>query len=105
MVAYNTSMDLVFKALADPIRRKLLDELADRNGQTLYELCVRMAMKHELTISRQAVTKHLRILENAGLVRSEKRGRYKFHYLNTTPIEVIYDRWIINHHTERTNKK
>ena len=105
MVAYNSNMDLVFKALADPVRRKLLDELADRNGQTLYELCVRMAMKYDLKISRQAITKHLRILENVELVRSEKRGRYKFHYLNTKPIQTIYDRWIIKHHNERTEKK
>lgn len=88
-------MDLVFKALADPVRRQLLDELADRNGQTLYELCTRMAMKHGLAISRQAITKHLRILERADLMYTQKQGKYKFHYLHTQPLIDIYDRWIV----------
>lgn len=100
-VAYNATMDLVFKALADPVRRKILDELADRNGQTLFELCSRMVMKHGVSISRQGITKHLHILEDAGLLRTEKRGRYKFHYLNTAPIADIYNRWIAKHRNER----
>ena len=81
-------MDDVFKALADPSRRMLLDRLQQRNGQTLVELCEAMAM------SRQAVTKHLGILEGANLVVTRRRGREKLHYLNVVPIADIYDRWI-----------
>ncbi len=82
------SMDAVFKALADPTRRALLDALRARNGQTLGELCERPDM------TRQAVTKHLDILEAANLVVTEKRGREKLHYLNPVPIHEIADRWI-----------
>jgi DNA-binding transcriptional ArsR family regulator len=82
------SMDAVFKALADPTRRALLDALRARNGQTLSELSERPDM------SRQAVTKHLRILEAANLVASRKRGREKLHYLNPVPINDIAERWI-----------
>ena len=82
------SMDAVFKALADPTRRALLDALRARNGQTLSELSERPEM------SRQAVTKHLRILEAANLVVSQKRGREKLHHLNPVPIHDIAERWI-----------
>src|SRR6266700_1009181 len=82
------SMDAVFKALADPTRRALLDALRARNGQTLSELSERPDM------TRQAVTKHLGILEAANLVVTQKRGREKLHYLNTVPIHEIADRWI-----------
>jgi DNA-binding transcriptional ArsR family regulator len=78
----------VFKALADASRRKLLDMLRKRNGQTLGELCERHAM------SRQAVTKHLDLLEAANLVVTIKRGREKLHFLNPVPINEIYMRWI-----------
>ena len=81
--------DDVFKALADPTRRTILDELADRNGQTLFELCARLATKHELCSSRQAVSQHLDVLEAAGLVKTRREGRYKFHDLDTTPLEPI----------------
>ena len=81
-------MDLVFKALADPTRRKLLDRLRADNGQTLVELCERLAM------TRQAVTKHLVLLEQANLVATVRRGREKLHYLNPVPIHDIADRWI-----------
>ena len=81
-------MDKVFKALADPTRRKLLDRLHAENGQTLSELCERLAM------TRQAVTKHLVLLEDANLVVTLKRGREKLHYLNPVPIHEIADRWI-----------
>jgi DNA-binding transcriptional ArsR family regulator len=81
-------MDEVFKALADPTRRELLDRLFADNGQTLGELCTRLAM------SRQAVTKHLAILEDANLVVTERRGREKLHYLNPVPINEIAERWI-----------
>ncbi|RWM28645.1 metalloregulator ArsR/SmtB family transcription factor [Mesorhizobium sp.] len=82
------SMDAVFRALADPTRRQLLDSLYARNGQTLNALCERMAM------TRQAVTKHLAILEEANLVTTVRRGREKEHYLNSVPINEIAERWI-----------
>ena len=82
------SMDAVFRALADPVRRQLLDSLHRRNGQTLGELCEGQDM------TRQAVTKHLAILEGANLVVTLKRGREKLHYLNPVPIHEIADRWI-----------
>ena len=84
----------VFKALADPTRRTILDELADRNGQTLFEICARLSTKHGLCSSRQAVSQHLDVLEGAGLVETRRDGRYKFHYLNTTPLEPIVARWL-----------
>jgi len=81
-------MDAVFRALADPVRRQLLDSLHARNGRTLSELC----RGHDMT--RQAITKHLGILEEANLVATRKRGREKLHYLNPVPIHQIADRWI-----------
>ena len=81
-------MDEVFKALADASRRSLLDRLHARNGQTLNELCDGLAM------TRQAVTKHLVLLEHANLVATLKRGREKLHYLNPVPIHEIAERWI-----------
>jgi DNA-binding transcriptional ArsR family regulator len=81
-------LDKVFKALADPGRRSLLDRLHAENGQTLGQLCEQMNM------SRQAVTKHLKILEEASLVASIWRGREKLHYLNPVPIFAISERWI-----------
>ena len=84
----------VFKALADPTRRKILDELADRDGQTLFEICSRLTMKHQLTSTRQAISQHLDVLEAAGLVETRREGRYKFHDLNTGPLERIADRWL-----------
>jgi DNA-binding transcriptional ArsR family regulator len=82
------TMDAVFKALADPVRRELLDALRERGGRTLGDLC----QGREMT--RQAVTKHLAILEGANLVATEKRGREKLHYLNPVPIQEIAERWI-----------
>ena len=81
-------MDDVFRALADASRRGLLDRLFAQNGQTLNELCARLAM------TRQAVSKHLAILEDANLVATVKRGREKLHYLNPVPIHEIAERWI-----------
>ena len=81
-------MDAVFKALADPSRRKLLDELRKENGQTLSELC------EHLETTRQAVTKHLVLLEKASLIAVVWRGREKLHYLNPMPLHEIYERWI-----------
>ncbi len=84
----------VFKALADPTRRRILDELTERNGQTLFEICSRLATKHQVSSSRQAVSQHLDLLEAAGLIETERDGRYKFHYLNTQPLERIAERWL-----------
>ena len=82
------SMDAVFKALADKSRRRLLDRLHKENGRTLGELCAGLAM------SRQAVSKHLDILEAANLVATQRQGREKRHFLNPVPIFDIADRWI-----------
>jgi DNA-binding transcriptional ArsR family regulator len=84
----------VFKALADPTRRRILDELTERNGQTLFEICARLATKHQLASSRQAISQHLELLEAAGLIQTERQGRFKFHYLNTQPLEHIAGRWL-----------
>ena len=86
-------MDAVFKALADASRRELLDRLRADNGQTLNELCARLA-KSGATMTRQAVSKHLAILEDANLVATVRRGREKLHYLNPVPIHEIAERWI-----------
>lgn len=83
----------VYKALADGTRRALLDELVERDQQTLFELCSRLAMKHGLTPTRQAVSQHLDVLEEAGLVTTERRGRYKFHTIDTAPLAQIAERW------------
>jgi DNA-binding transcriptional ArsR family regulator len=80
--------DAVFKALADPTRRALLDSLFADNGQTL------SALEAGIEMTRFGVMKHLRVLEDAGLVVARKRGREKFHYLNPVPIQLIHDRWV-----------
>jgi DNA-binding transcriptional ArsR family regulator len=83
----------VFKALGDPTRRAILDELADSDGQTLFEICTRLTMKHGLGSSRQAISQHLAVLEEAGLVTTRREGRYKFHHLDTRPLRAITERW------------
>lgn len=85
----------VFKALADPTRRAILDELVERNGQTLFEICNRLIAKHGIDSSRQAISQHLYVLEAAGLIRVRRQGRYKFHDLDTTPLGEIIQRWPI----------
>jgi len=87
-------VDEVFKALADPTRRRLLDELFARDGQTLTEL------EEGLPMTRFGVMKHLRILEEAGLITTRRAGRKKLHFLNAVPIRLIHDRWI-DKYTER----
>ena len=84
----------VFRALADPTRRAILDELRERDGQTLFELCSRLATKHGLGSTRQAVSQHLAVLEEAGLLTTRRQGRYKFHHLDTAPLTVLVDRWL-----------
>ena len=95
MVPYLSGIDAVFKALADGTRRQVLDRLRERGGLTLLELCERLAM------TRQAVSKHLAILEAAGLVMSRRQGREKLHYLNPVPINDIYERWISKFERDR----
>ncbi len=96
MVAYYLGdMEAVFKALADESRRKLLDQLHKNNGQTLTQLC------GHLNMTRQAVTKHLALLEAANLVATVWRGREKLHYLNPTPLHEIYERWINKYERHR----
>lgn len=84
----------LFEALVAPARRAILDELCDRDGQTLFEICTRLAMKHNLTLTRQAISQHLEVLEAAGLVSNKREGRYKYHYLDTTPLTAIAKRWL-----------
>jgi DNA-binding transcriptional ArsR family regulator len=86
----------VFKALAEPTRRAILDELQERDDQTLFELCARLISRHGLSSSRQAVSQHLEVLEEAGLVSTRREGRYKFHSLDTSPLKTITDRWRID---------
>ena len=81
-------MDDVFKALADPTRRSLLDELFNEDGQTL------SALEERLPMTRFGVMKHLKVLEEAGLVVTRKQGREKLHFLNPVPIRLIHDRWV-----------
>lgn len=90
----------IFKALADPTRRKILDELAEHDGQTLFELCARLTTRHGLNSSRQAVSQHLAVLEAAALLTTRREGRYKFHHLDTTPLEHLLGRWLTDRPTE-----
>jgi uncharacterized protein YndB with AHSA1/START domain len=112
MVTYYNSMDEVFRALADPTRRSLLDELFKRDGQTL------RALEARLPMTRFGVMKHLKVLEEAGLVVTKRRGREKLHFLNAVPIRLIHDRWVskyaepwaatlsdLKHKLERTMEK
>ena len=86
----------LFKAIGDATRRTILDELTERDGQTLFEICSRLSTKHGLSSTRQAVSQHLAVLEQAGLVRSRRDGRYKFHHLDTSPLRSIVERWPID---------
>lgn len=88
-------MSDIFEALAVPARRAILDELQERNGQTLFELCARLTMKHGFSLSRQAISQHLAVLEAVGLVTSQRQGKYKFHFLDTRPLKIIGERWPI----------
>ena len=88
MTSHHRDTDQLFKALADPSRRKLLDLLHARDGRTLIDLC------DHLDMTRQAVTQHLDVLESANLVVTTRRGREKLHFLNPVPLQEIYERWI-----------
>lgn len=90
----NWDKDAIFKALSDPTRRLILDELSERNEVTLYELTVRLIMKHNLAISRQAIAKHLSVLEDAKLVKSEKKGKYRVIIFNNEPLKNLLKGWV-----------
>jgi DNA-binding transcriptional ArsR family regulator len=92
----------LFEALAAPARRAILDVLCERDGQTLFEICTRLTMKHDVTLTRQAISQHLDVLEDAGLLRTEREGRYKFHYVDTRPLEAIVKRWLTRTSTRET---
>jgi DNA-binding transcriptional ArsR family regulator len=83
----------LYRALADRTRRLILDELVDRRRQTLFEICGRLATRHGLSSTRQAISQHLDVLEAAGLVRSRRQGRYRFFELDTRPLRAITERW------------
>ncbi|MFI5959143.1 ArsR/SmtB family transcription factor [Cryptosporangium sp. NPDC051539] len=91
----------VFKALADPTRRAILDELRERDDQTLFEICGRLTMKHGLNSTRQAISQHLDVLEGAGLVTTRREGRYKYHRLDTSPLRAIVERWPLDSEESR----
>jgi DNA-binding transcriptional ArsR family regulator len=91
----------VFEALAAPARRAILDELHERDAQTLFELCGRLVMKHNLGLTRQAISQHLEVLEAVGLITTRREGRYKFHYLDTGPLKSIAQRWL----TKKSGRK
>lgn len=95
LLAYAAGVGDVFKALADPTRRAILDVLQERDGQTLFELITRLVTRHGVGSSRQAVSQHLDVLEAAGLVRTRREGRYKFHHLDTSPLRAVTERWRI----------
>lgn len=86
-------MDDLYRAISDPTRRAILDELVERDGQSLFELCGRLTMKHGIGSSRQAISQHLELLESAGLVIAKKEGRCKFHWFNGEPLSAIAERW------------
>jgi DNA-binding transcriptional ArsR family regulator len=85
----------VFRALDDETRRLVLDELVTRDGQSLFEICAALKMRHGIASTRQAISQHLAVLEEAGLVTTRREGRYKFHHLDTTPLRSIAERWPI----------
>lgn len=87
-------LDRLLRALADPTRRRMLDELAERDGQTLFELHVRLISWHGASLSRQALSKHLLVLEEAGLVRTEWRWRSKYHFLERAPLRQLWGVWL-----------
>jgi DNA-binding transcriptional ArsR family regulator len=89
----------IFKAIADATRRTILDELTERDDQTLFEICTRLATKHGLGSTRQAISQHLAVLEAAGLIRTRRDGRYKLHSIDPRPLEQIAQRWL--RHTDQ----
>jgi DNA-binding transcriptional ArsR family regulator len=95
-LAYRGAVGDLFKALADPTRRTIMDELQMKDGQSLFEICSRLAMRHGYTSTRQAISQHLAVLEDAGLVLSHREGRTKIHRLHTDPLRSIVERWPVD---------
>jgi len=101
----------IYRAIADRTRRAILDELVDRSGQSLFELCARLIMKHGISSSRQAISQHLDVLEAAGLIRTRREGRSKLHWFEGAPLKAIGERWPIptdeytSHSTDEDNEK
>ena len=91
----------VYRALANPTRRLILDGLAERDGQTLFEICARLATRHRSASSRQAISQHLDVLEEAGLITTKKEGRYKLHFIDPRPLGDISKRWPIRKERNR----
>lgn len=89
-----SNKDAIFKALADSTRRLILDELSERNELTLYELTARLIMKHNLSISRQAIAKHLSVLEDAELIQSKRKGKYRVIIFNNQPLKNLLKGWV-----------
>jgi DNA-binding transcriptional ArsR family regulator len=100
MLTYDEAVVDVFRALDDETRRLILDELASRDGKTLFEICSVLATRHGVSLTRQAISQHLGVLESAGLVVTERRGRSKFHYFNPEPLSEISRRWLIAERTD-----
>ncbi len=99
-LTYREAVVDVFRALDDQTRRLVLDELAAGDGKTLFEICALLTIRHGLSLSRQAISQHLGVLESAGLVLTERRGRSKLHYFNPQPLSEITRRWPIAERTE-----
>lgn len=93
LLAYDDNVADVFRALDDETRRLILDELSASDGQTLFEICSLLTMKHGLGSTRQAISQHLGVLESAGLITTDRRGRSKFHYFNSEALTAITRRW------------
>jgi DNA-binding transcriptional ArsR family regulator len=100
-LAYSHVVADVFRALDDETRRLVLDELAASNGKTLFEICSLLTMRHGVSLTRQAISQHLGVLESAGLVVTERRGRSKFHYFNPEPLAEITRRWSVGERIEQ----
>jgi DNA-binding transcriptional ArsR family regulator len=94
LLAYCWAVGDVFRALADPTRRAIVDALSERDGQTLFEICSRLAMGHYRASTRQAVSQHLDVLEEAGLIHVRRQGRYKLHDLDLAPLATAVARWM-----------
>ena len=93
----------IYRAIADQTRRAILDELVDRSGQSLFEICGRLAMKHGISSSRQAISQHLDVLEAAGLVRTKRDGRSKLHWFVGAPLKAIGERWPVSINEDTSN--